>query len=645
MDTGDRDGPVVGESDQPDLGVVREPADGGAFGPVRGGWGVDICADPNEAAWGRPFPVLSAFGIVLCLLAAYASKENGLLLVPFILAVEFALFGFRTRTGEVSQKVLGAAVALVLVAMTVVVVTERVDLSRLLSTYEIREFSLEERLLTQPRVLLFYIGLILFPAVGRFGIWHDDFPTSTSLFSPPDTLLAIFVIVLLFAIAVGVRKRYPLASLGILWFFVGHAMESTFLPLEMIHEHRNYTASFGVLLVLVTFLAHLSRVRMQLKVVTLILLGVASSFNLTLRAEDWSSFLRHAVSEYLNHPNSARATFHMANVNVLLAARGHREAKEPAYELYRRASELEPNSILPDVGMVIATTQLDGGYDTRWIANAAAKIRSTGGLPSDVAAFKGLRRCVEDGKCKFKVADLMPLFDAAADSRNYKLLIEAAIFQSTATGNGGRALALLKQAMEMAPRQLVPRLNYIEALTQAGRKEEARELLFSMEADGVRALSTERGLDREAEIGAGRVRIGRSGRPRREFHPSPYFLILYRIERKLIPSISAARVLLPPARAMASASAFFSTSARWSSRGDVSGLVAGRWRLRDLPVRSAAEFPRAGSRRRRKACTRARSRSRVLECCPGRDGFRVRSCLGAEIVIAVPFSSFNRPRK
>ncbi|MCZ7597894.1 MAG: hypothetical protein M5U09_09405 [Gammaproteobacteria bacterium] len=71
------------------------------------------------------------------------------------------------------------------------------------------------------------------------------------------------------------------------------------------------------------------------------------------------------------------------------------------------------------------------------------------------------------------MADLVPLFEAAADSRNYKLLIGAAIFQSTAIGNGDRALALLGQAMEMAPQQLVPRLKYIEALTQArphGRK-------------------------------------------------------------------------------------------------------------------------------------------------------------------------------
>lgn len=441
---------------------------------------------------GGRFSYVAAGGLLVCLAAAYASKENGLLLVPYVLAVEFVLFGFGTRTGRVSRTALALAGVFVLAAIVLVVATERVDPSRLLAGYAIREFTLEERLLTQPRVLLFYIGLILFPMVDRFGLWHDDIPFSTSLFSPPDTALSIAILALLFVVAVAVRRRYPLASLGILWFFVGHAMESTMFPLEMVHEHRNYIASFGVLLTAVAFLAHMSSVRLQLRVTLLVLLGVAAAFNLYLRSEQWSGFLQHAVSEYRNHPNSARAAFHMANVNLLLSGRGYPDTKEPAYDLYRRASELSSHSIMPDVGMVLATLQLDGTYDSNWINRAADKIRTTGGLPSDVSAFKGLRRCIDDGECKFAVADLMPLFDAAAESRNYKLVIEAALFHSLATRDGERILALLRRAMEMAPRQPVPRLNYIEALTQFDRMDEAKELLLTLEEDGVRNLRTER---------------------------------------------------------------------------------------------------------------------------------------------------------
>ena len=46
----------------------------------------------------------------------------------------------------------------------------------------------------------------------------------------------------------------PLVSFGIAWFLVGHGMESTFLPLEIVHEHRNYLPLFGILLAVVSVL-------------------------------------------------------------------------------------------------------------------------------------------------------------------------------------------------------------------------------------------------------------------------------------------------------------------------------------------------------------------------------------------------------
>ena len=36
------------------------------------------------------------------------------------------------------------------------------------------------------------------------------------------------------------RRRYPLLLLALLFFLVGHSMESTVIPLEMVYEHRNY---------------------------------------------------------------------------------------------------------------------------------------------------------------------------------------------------------------------------------------------------------------------------------------------------------------------------------------------------------------------------------------------------------------------
>ncbi|MCY0536413.1 hypothetical protein, partial [Klebsiella pneumoniae] len=44
------------------------------------------------------------------------------------------------------------------------------------------------------------------------------------------------------------RKRAPSIPAGWFFFLVAHLVESSFLPLEMYYEHRNYLPSFGLLL-------------------------------------------------------------------------------------------------------------------------------------------------------------------------------------------------------------------------------------------------------------------------------------------------------------------------------------------------------------------------------------------------------------
>ncbi len=46
------------------------------------------------------------------------------------------------------------------------------------------------------------------------------------------------------------RRRYPLLLLAVLFFLVGHSMESTLIPLEMVYEHRNYLPGMLVCLAL-----------------------------------------------------------------------------------------------------------------------------------------------------------------------------------------------------------------------------------------------------------------------------------------------------------------------------------------------------------------------------------------------------------
>lgn len=185
-----------------------------------------------------------------CFLLALGFKENALLLPLNFGFVEIFFFGTRwTRR----QKAIAAVIAVTLLA----IVSLRAFLlwDRLEAAYADRYFTLFERLLTEPRVLFFYLGLLAFPWPERFALLHDA-EISRSLFSPAATLPSIIGVLLLFFLALKMFKKYRLISFGILFFLLNSLLESTVLPLELVYEHRNYIPSAFLFLPLGAGLAH-----------------------------------------------------------------------------------------------------------------------------------------------------------------------------------------------------------------------------------------------------------------------------------------------------------------------------------------------------------------------------------------------------
>lgn len=110
-----------------------------------------------------------------------------------------------------------------------------------------RPFSPYERLLTEGRVLFYYLSLIFYPMPSRLSIDHD-FPLSTSLISPWTTGLSATALLLLVILAFRSIKKQPFFSFALLFFFLNHLVESTIFPLELVFEHRNYIPSFFLFL-------------------------------------------------------------------------------------------------------------------------------------------------------------------------------------------------------------------------------------------------------------------------------------------------------------------------------------------------------------------------------------------------------------
>lgn len=181
----------------------------------------------------------------LLLLAGLLSKQNAAIAPVLCLVFELAYFGGQRGHRRTVLAFFALFALLPLLAASALLLMAP---HSLLGGYGDWDFTLRERLLTQPRALLDYMAMTFVPNGPRMGIYADDFPISRGLFDPPSTALSIAVLVAITVAATALRKRAPSVFAGWWFFLVAHSVESSFLPLEMYYEHRNYLPSVGLLL-------------------------------------------------------------------------------------------------------------------------------------------------------------------------------------------------------------------------------------------------------------------------------------------------------------------------------------------------------------------------------------------------------------
>jgi tetratricopeptide (TPR) repeat protein len=171
------------------------------------------------------------------------SKENAALLPLSLFFLDlFLIQGLERKNIKKNVYVLLALILIPLALNLFYRGPSAFSLERLTTSYSHREYTMLERLLTQPRVILLYLSLLFYPMPGRLSISHD-IPISHGLLEPPTTILAILFIFLVLGFTIFQSRRWPLLSYCILFFFLNHLIESSFFPLELVFEHRNYIPS------------------------------------------------------------------------------------------------------------------------------------------------------------------------------------------------------------------------------------------------------------------------------------------------------------------------------------------------------------------------------------------------------------------
>ncbi len=250
-------------------------------------------------------------GLILFCLASWIlaliSKENAILLPLIILCIELCFFD--TLDFNRINKKMTVSFLLIFGIFFLILILFMINLGLL--DYSNRDFSLSERLYTQPVALMVYLKELLVPQSVDVRIFRDDFKIRETFWNPATICSLIFIFTLiLFSLLNLKSSKYKYISAGILIYFSGHLLESSVFPLELFFLHRNYFPSVGIYLSLILIIDRLiatSGARKCLFVVSVmycVLLGQHSY----AQAKVWSSYDLILLNAYKNNPESVRVS-------------------------------------------------------------------------------------------------------------------------------------------------------------------------------------------------------------------------------------------------------------------------------------------------------------------------------------------------
>lgn len=277
----------------------------------------------TDSSMGRK---LVYFGCAALLwLVACVCKENAWIAPAFAVLLEFGVVRnqspqlFRNAAERwICWLVLGTAVATVLS-----LAANMGPLSAYLErSYRGWDFTMEQRLLTQPRVLLFHVSQLLWPAPSRFAIEHDII-MSTDWHTPASTLPALVLLALWAAVGVALLLCQGRRFLGALVLFplLALTVESSIIPLDMVFEHRMYLPSFTLFL-LASIGIFLLPTRFAMATAGILLISSAACQVAYLN--HWNSRLTIYERAASQAPTSIRVQYNYAN--ALVASGRHLEA-------------------------------------------------------------------------------------------------------------------------------------------------------------------------------------------------------------------------------------------------------------------------------------------------------------------------------
>ena len=312
-----------------------------------------------------------------------------------------------------------------------------------------RPWSIGQRLLTEPRVLIDYLRLLWIPRPFTSGLFNDQFGVSTSWFQPISTIPCLVAMLVLIGGAWQQRHKHPALTLAVLFYFAGQSLESSSIPLELYFEHRNYVPALLMFWPLGLWLANLKTLRVA-KITLLAAIPLLLACMTHASAQVWGDVQEQALIWAHLNPDSARAQANAAQVEM---GQGRLQAAE---ERLQKLLATAPSQTQLTFNLIGARCMSGEGLRTHDIEAALTSMRTT----PDVGAliehwYERMLPIAAQGRCPgLTPAALLSLIDAGLQNPNLRIpgmqqdLIYLKGLTALVTHQPDQALSYFMQALD-----------------------------------------------------------------------------------------------------------------------------------------------------------------------------------------------------
>lgn len=443
--------------------------------------------------------LLSALSVTVPTAIGAMAKETAVMLPLYACFIEWMLFNFRTSgSSELDLVALKPRDwRIVLLFLIVLALPALIGIAWMApwllnhATWAQRNFTLNTRLLSEARIVAAYIAWTILPIPKDLSFYHDNFKVSAGLLSPPTTLLSILCLTALIVLAVRIRQRYPLVSLGIALFFACQLLTSTVLPLELVYEHRNYFASFGVLLAVIPLLVPtypaqeggLPRFALSRYVLLggLFLLWCGET---AMTAQAWGNPLALAAELPARAPDSPRAQYELGRTYILYSHYDpNSRFTKLAYAPLEKAAAIPGSSILPEQALIFMNSRMGLPIKDAWWDSLITKLKSRKPDVQDESSLGTLTDCKRDRACDLSRERLEQAYFAALSHPNpsARLLAMYSDFAWNVMGDHELGLRMEEETVRRAPNEPAYRITLVRMLSASHQRGEMDAQIEALE--------------------------------------------------------------------------------------------------------------------------------------------------------------------